>query len=278
MPELPEVETIARGLKAILPGRIITEAQIRYPGTLRQEIQDFQSRVSGRTILRVWRRGKLLIFDLGGHKHLIFHLKMTGRVLLPVQDQEPDKHTHLIFFLDDASRIFFHDQRKFGYCRLFDADELCGWDFFQRLGPEPQAISAGQFARRFIKKKAGIKALLLDQSMVAGIGNIYADESLFMAGIHPETRAHMLSFNKLADLHAALVNVLDQAIAAGGSSFRDYRNAQGQAGMFQEKFLIYGKKGRCCPRCEASVESIRVAGRSSCICPVCQALPEKREG
>ncbi|MFW5731178.1 MAG: bifunctional DNA-formamidopyrimidine glycosylase/DNA-(apurinic or apyrimidinic site) lyase [Desulfonatronovibrionaceae bacterium] len=275
MPELPEVETIARGLQQVLPGRVIKKADVRYAGTLRQKAESFKEQVQGRTIVRVWRRGKLLIFDLDARGHLVFHLKMTGRVLLPDQDQQPDRHTHLIFALDNASRVFFHDQRKFGYCRLFDAEGLCNWSFFQCLGPEPHVISAGQFARRFIQKKARIKALLLDQSMVAGIGNIYADESLFMAGIHPETPAHRLSLDGLADLHSALVNVLDQAIAAGGSSFRDYRNAQGQAGMFQEKFLIYGRKGRCCPRCDASVESVRVAGRSSCICPVCQVLPEK---
>lgn len=273
MPELPEVETIARGLRPLVLNKTIDRVSIRYAGILQADPEQFEKQVSGRTIVRVWRRAKLLIFDLEPDLHLVFHLKMTGKVWLPRDGQKIDKHTHLIFSLHDGARIFFEDMRKFGYCALFDKSGLLSWKFYSQLGPEPLHLSENEFIKIFSAKKGRIKALLLDQRIIAGIGNIYADESLFMAGIHPETPGNLIAEDDLKRLYQGLVQVLNQAIEAGGSSFRDYRNAFGYSGMFQEKFLIYGKKGGCCPNCQTMVETRKVAGRTSCICPSCQKLP-----
>ncbi|WP_028575251.1 bifunctional DNA-formamidopyrimidine glycosylase/DNA-(apurinic or apyrimidinic site) lyase [Desulfonatronovibrio hydrogenovorans] len=276
MPELPEVETIARGLAPLVVHRTIASLDLRYTPIVKDDPDRFARKVPGHVITRVWRRAKLLILDLGVDFHLVFHLKMTGKVWVPGQGIQPDKHTHLIFDLNDGFRIFFQDQRKFGYCALFDEPGLKNWSFFADLGPEPLEMPTADFIEIFQQKKGRIKALLLDQKNIAGIGNIYADESLFMAGIHPETPGWSLGRQELARLHSCLQEVLCQAIDAGGSSFRDYKNALGYAGMFQEKFLVYGKKGCSCPRCKTGIETRKVAGRTTCFCPECQKLPNPR--
>ena len=231
---------------------------------------EFQRRLLGRGIFGVRRRAKLLILDLDGPLHLVFHLKMTGKVWVPDKGVQPGKHTHLILDLGDEVYVFFDDQRRFGYVTALTPMELETWDFYCGLGPEPLRLSLQDFTDIFQSRKARIKSLLLDQKVIAGIGNIYADEALYMAGIHPCTRAMDLSGEQLAALHHSLQQVLQEAIQAGGSSFRDYRNALGVAGLFQENFKVYGKKGLPCPECGASLESAKVAGRSSCFCPRCQ--------
>lgn len=272
MPELPEVETIARGLKPLLVGRIITQARIYYPGIIHGNADLFANRVAGKKIIRVWRRAKLLIFDLSDSWHLVFHLKMTGRVWIPPGKNFPDKHTHIVFDMNDKTSLVFQDQRKFGYCALFSSEELNFWKFFSTLGPEPLGLSPEAFAEIISSRKARTKSLLLDQKVIAGIGNIYADESLFMSGIHPETQGSELSFKETKKLLRNLQLVLIRAIEAGGSSFKDYRNALGYSGMFQDEFLIYGKKGQCCPRCKTVIQTCKVAGRTSSVCPTCQKV------
>lgn len=272
MPELPEVETIARGIEPLVINKTIKNITVYYPKIIVGPPDLFQRNTVHKKILRVWRRAKLLIFDLAGPRYLVFHLKMTGKVWMPQKSITPDKHTHVVFHLDDNKSVFFQDQRKFGYCAVFTQAELESWKFFAGLGPEPLAISGGEFAEIFRSRKGRIKALLLDQKIIAGIGNIYADESLFMAGIHPETPGNRLSDQELELLYQSLQEVLTHAIEAGGSSFRDYRNALGYSGMFQEKFLVYGKKGGCCPKCGTVIETCRVAGRTSCVCPSCQII------
>lgn len=278
MPELPEVETIARGIEPLVINRIIKRVSVHYPKIITGDPDNFQKKIQSSLIQKVWRRAKLLIFDLAGPRHLVFHLKMTGKVWVPPEDTAPDKHTHIVFHLDDHQTVFFQDQRKFGYCALFTPAELESWKFFAGLGPEPLSISREEFAQLFRARKGRIKALLLDQKVISGIGNIYADESLFMAGIHPETPGYRLSDEKLGLLYQSLQEVLVQAIEAGGSSFRDYRNALGYSGMFQEKFLVYGKKGKCCPECGSLIQTCRVAGRTSCVCPVCQNIQQAVSG
>lgn len=272
MPELPEVETIARGLEPLLINKTITAVTLRYPGIIKGDAEFFIKGVTNQRIVRVWRRAKLLIIDLADSAHLVFHLKMTGRVWIPPRETIPDKHTHAVFHLDDQTPLFFQDQRKFGYCVVFTSAGLNDWKFYAGLGPEPLELSPDTFADLFRFKQTRIKALLLDQKIIAGVGNIYADESLFMSGIHPETRGNQLSAAELRKLYQNLKKVLIQAIEAGGSSFRDYRDALGYSGMFQEKFLIYGKKGGCCPRCRTTIQTCKVAGRTSSICPNCQKV------
>ncbi len=270
MPELPEVETIARGLEPLVVNKTIKAASLHYPKIIYGDTSLFQKNIVDQKILRVWRRAKLLILDLSGSFRLVFHLKMTGKVWMPPRNVCPDKHTHVVFHLDNGESVFFQDQRKFGYCALFNSDEFASWKFFAGLGPEPLQLSPDEFKNIFRTRKGRIKALLLDQKIIAGIGNIYADESLFMAGIHPGTPGSELSDQKLLELCQCLQDVLNQAIDSGGSSFRDYRNAQGFSGMFQEKFLVYGKKGEDCPKCRATIKTCKIAGRTSSVCPGCQ--------
>lgn len=274
MPELPEVETIARGLASVVKNRAVMEAEIRTPGIVPDNEETLSSRIAGRAILAVRRRAKLLIMDLAGGLHLVFHLKMTGRVWVTHPDTEPNRHVHVIFLLDNGDRVFFEDQRKFGYCRLFSGEELQAWPFYAALGPEPLEIGPKVFISRFADRSARIKSLLLDQNVIAGIGNIYADESLFRTGLHPRTKASDIPKSRLKELHHNLQTVLREAIDAGGSSFRDYRDAYGQPGQFQERFSVYGKKGEPCERCGTKLGTETVAGRTSTFCGRCQPAPK----
>ncbi len=273
MPELPEIETIASGLKPLVQGECIRDIYLLHGPVVRGDDLLFQKRLLWRRIQSVRRRAKLLIMDLDSTLHLVFHLKMTGKVWIPDGETPPNKHTHLVLKLDNQKYIFFEDQRKFGYVAAMTSEELQSWDFFSTLGPEPLEMSESDFVSNLKNRKARIKSLLLDQKTVAGIGNIYADEALYLAGIHPCTRAWDLSRQGLASLFHGLQRVLNAAIKAGGSSFRDYRNALGTAGQFQENFQVYGKKGLPCPACNAMIQSEKVSNRTSCFCPNCQKEP-----
>ena len=275
MPELPEVETIARGLEPLVLNKKISRVSLNYPKIISGDPQIFQKEILDRSIVKVWRRAKLLILDLAGSFHLVFHLKMSGKVWVPPQGECPDKHTHIVFCMNNGESIFFQDQRKFGYCVLLDSNSLNSWKFFAGLGPEPLHLSLNDFVEIFRARKGRIKSLLLDQRNIAGIGNIYADEALFMAGIHPRTPGCELKPKDYKILYQSLKEVLVRAIEAGGSSFRNYRNALGYSGMFQEKFLVYGKKGQSCPRCRTVIETCKVAGRTSCVCPTCQKVNQE---
>ena len=289
MPELPEVETIARGLSPELAGRTITAVDVRYPGAVlpvrggqsrlgRDDGGLFARRVTGRTLLGARRRAKLLLIDLSPHPelgdlHLVTHLKMSGCMWLPPAGVVADTHTHIVFSLDggldNGRELHFRDPRKFGYCLALTSAELAGMDFYASLGPEPLEISKAAFVERFRAKRAGIKALLLNQSMLAGVGNIYADEALFRARIHPATKASEVSAAQLGKLHAGLQHVLAKAIAENGSSFSDYVDHKGDSGGFQNLFQVYGKKGEPCPRCGKPLLSAVVAGRTSVFCGEC---------
>ncbi len=285
MPELPEVETIARGLRETLVGRSIRKVcvrELRALGAYEGGGDGFCCSLQGRTVEGIRRRGKLLLVDLREGGTLAVHLRMTGRFYLPDPGTEPDKHTHLIFELEPLTpaeaggepgldRVFFHDVRKFGSCCLYpDESSLQQMPFLAALGPEPLELDKDAFIRLFAGKKARIKALLLDQKTIAGIGNIYADESLFRAGIRPDARAADLSDARLAALHRALQEVLREAIAACGSSFSDYRDARGNVGAFQNRFQVYGRSGKSCLRCGRKLITEKVAGRTSVFCPICQ--------
>ncbi len=270
MPELPEVETIASGLSPLVAGKRILEVDLLQESAVRGNSMLFRQRLSSRTVQAVRRRAKLLIMDLEGPMHLVFHLKMTGKVWVPESSYSPGRHTRMILALEREKFIFFEDQRKFGYVAAMTPDELAAWSFYASLGPEPLEVSLARFSEIFSNKKARIKSLLLDQKTIAGIGNIYADEALHKASIHPCTPASALSAKQLGRLLDSLQEVLKAAIHAGGSSFRNYRNALGVAGLFQENFQVYGKKGQPCPVCRTCILTARVAGRTSSYCPHCQ--------
>jgi len=274
MPELPEVEVISRGLAAALVGKTIESVKILNHSSVKMPWYLLSSRVAGQEITSIRRRAKLLIVDLGDDLHITFHLKMTGRVLAHEGPTTPDSHTRIVFGLTDGGSIEFHDTRKFGEVRALNNEELQEWDFYRKLGPEPLEVTSAELADRLEGRKAQIKGLLLNQSVVAGVGNIYADESLFRSGIHPKAKASDLSRESLEELFSTLQAVLKQAIQENGSSIRDYVDAGGDAGGFQNSFKVYGKKGEPCPSCGKIFEGATVAGRSSTFCSNCQKMED----
>ena len=289
MPELPEVETVARTLAPDVEGRTIRRVTLLNASTLQGPLP--LEAVCGGRLMRPGRRGKLLLLplkfstcseklrcsasaavesgagcDITG---LGFHLKMSGRVFVHPAGTLPGKHTRLILDLDDGNRLFFDDARKFGYVRVLSPDSLATWPFWNQLGPEPLDIDGEAFAACFLGRRGTVKSLLLDQTVIAGCGNIYADESLFRAGIRPDAQG--LSKSRLLRLHEALLEVLLESIEACGSSIRDYRTARGDAGAFQNKFRVYGRSGKTCVNCGTLLESCRIGGRTTVFCPRCQS-------
>jgi formamidopyrimidine-DNA glycosylase len=289
MPELPEVETIARTLAPQILGSAVTAFTLLHPRVL-QSGASFLPRLNAGdqdalVISRLHRRAKLLLFDLAPAQLssssrdkrellLAFHLKMTGSFFVHPAAAAPLKHTRLICDLADGRRLFFDDIRTFGYCRIMRPEQLADWPFWASLGPEPLDMPpqelADHFAVVFSKGKSSVKAALLKQEIIAGIGNIYADESLFQAGIHPAAAAADLDMERLLPLAKALQRTLRSAIRACGSSIRNYRDALGKAGAFQNTFAVYGRKGEHCPHCRTPLLYTRIAGRGTVYCPACQ--------
>ncbi len=276
MPELPEVETIAQGLQQPLQNKIITGLQILNESSVVGSKDRFCTRVQNRVIQRVYRRGKLLLLDLDQGLQMAFHLRMTGRILLQERPVELNSHSRLVFDLDCGQQLVFEDKRKFGYCALCNVRELQTWPFYARMGPEPLVLSPEDFVHLFHAKKARIKALLLDQQFIAGIGNIYADESLHLAGIHPACPADALQEKHLYRLYHALQQVLNKAIQCKGTSLRDYVDSLGNPGGYQDGFWAYGRRAEPCRQCGAILQSTKVAGRSSVFCPHCQDAPARK--
>jgi formamidopyrimidine-DNA glycosylase len=273
MPELPEVETIARALAAEAAGRTVAAVHCCDPSALAPTPEAFAALVSGRRIEAIDRRGKLLVLNLSGGAQIGVHLRMTGRLFFlppgPKACMEPER-PRAVLELDDGSALSFSDVRRFGSMTAFAAHEIEAWPFYKSLGPEPFDLDAAAFSLRLGSGAARIKARLLDQTVIAGVGNIYADESLFRAGIRPDAPTKSVSRAKRSKLFAALIEVLALAIAENGSSIRDYRDAHGDAGAFQNHFRAYGRAGQPCTACGAAMQSMRVAGRTSTYCPRCQ--------
>jgi formamidopyrimidine-DNA glycosylase len=262
MPELPEVETVVRSL-ARLKGRRIVSAEFTCLRVLRGGDPDrMAASLAGRRITGIKRYGKFIVASLDGGAYLMMHLGMTGKLLL---GGPRGKHTHAILTLDRGT-LLYDDSRQFGcieYSEEFPARVA-------RLGPEPLEISLEDFAARLQNRKTSIKALLLNQTFVRGVGNIYADEALFRAGVHPQTQASKIRGERARRLHAGIVEVLTEAIEAGGSSVSDYVDAQGRKGFFQFKHRVYQRTGEPCLTCGAKVRRILVGQRSSHFCPKCQ--------
>jgi formamidopyrimidine-DNA glycosylase len=262
VPELPEVETVARSI-APLVGRRILAAEFRCPRVLRGGDPDHMAeRLAGRRISGVKRYGKFLVVSLERGGYLTIHLGMTGKLLL---GGEPGKHTHAILTLDRGV-LLYDDSRQFG--RLLYSEEFPRR--IEKLGPEPLEVSFDDFAAALVKRNTRIKSLLLNQDFLRGIGNIYADEALFRAGIHPLAIARRTRGDRARRLHDAIVAVLSEAIEAGGSSISDYVDAQGRKGFFQFQHRVYQHTGDPCVNCGAAIRRIVVTQRSSHFCPKCQ--------
>jgi len=269
MPELPEVETIVRGLREPLVGRQFTGVRVGWENLVaRPTVGEFERGLVGQRILGLKRRGKYLVFALSGGGSLIIHLRMTGRLLIKNSNDELDKHDHLIFELDDGRELRFNNVRKLGRVYLVDdEDEIVG-----RLGPEPldDDFTQADFAALLSARRGMIKPLLLNQQFMAGIGNIYADEALFVARIHPERKADTLTAGEVERLYHAIRQVLAQGIQNRGTTFSDYLDAEGREGRNQEHLRVFRRTGQPCPRCGTPIERTVVGGRGTYFCPKCQ--------
>lgn len=275
MPELPEVETIRRGLAERLTGRRISGVRVLMDKIARPDPAAFAAAVTGRTIRGLTRRGKVLVWRLD--KGLIAgHLKMTGRFDFVDPGTQPEKHTHVVFeFEGRPFELHYNDLRQFGWLHALPDDGLDRVSFWNQLGPDALDVSPDRFRERFQGRRGRLKPLLLSQNLVAGLGNIYVDESLHRAGIHPMTTADSLCEADIDRLHGAMTEVLSEAVELGGSSISDYRNAEGKLGYFQTKHRVYGKSGQVCPVCGREIERIKLGGRSTCYCPGCQPAPKE---
>ncbi len=287
MPELPEVETIKVGLSAILQGRQAKSVEHNWAKSFPNAPADVDKFLVGSAVKNVRRRAKVLIIDLDTDYSLVIHLKMTGQLVFRSASTNfgaghpndsligklPDKSTRVIFTFKDGSHLFFNDQRKFGWVRLLPTLEVENLDFFKKVGPEPLGddFSAKDFADRLMRRKnSGIKAVLLDQTVLAGVGNIYADESLWAAKIHPETKVSDVPAAKLKKLYEELRRILKLSIEKGGSTDRNYVNHEGKRGSYLSFAAVFRREGQPCLRCGTAIIKTRAAGRGTHLCPKCQ--------
>lgn len=289
MPELPEVETIRIGLNRFLIGKKISKIEHDTPKSFPNSQTDVDRFIINSKIISIHRRAKVLIINLDSSYSLVIHLKMTGQLVY--RDGEvrfgaghpsdsligdlPVKTTRVIFTFSDGSKLFFNDQRKFGWIRLIPTNEVYDIDFFKKVGPEP--LSSKFTWKDFIvrinrRSKSNIKSVLLDQTVIAGVGNIYADESLWAAKIHPATIVSKLSPSKLKKLHSDLISILKLSIEKGGSTDRNYVDALGKKGSYLNFASVFRREGQPCLRCGTTIIKLRVAGRGTHICPHCQKL------
>ncbi|MCX6727450.1 MAG: bifunctional DNA-formamidopyrimidine glycosylase/DNA-(apurinic or apyrimidinic site) lyase [Candidatus Saccharibacteria bacterium] len=296
MPELPEVETIRIGLQTLLPGSPVLSVDFDWPKSFPNAEADARQFLVGSRVVAVSRRAKVLIIGLDSGYSLVIHLKMTGQLVYvpgaaknPSKERFgaghpsdslvgslPDKSTRVTITFQDKAVLYFNDQRKFGWVRLLPSVEVPHIDFMKRFGPEPledtftQKAFTTQLTRR---ARSRIKAALLDQTIIAGIGNIYADESLWAAKIHPETRVKDISPARLKVLRTAIIDVLSLSIAKGGSTNKNYVNAEGKKGSYMDFAHVYNRTGQPCDRCGNPIQKIRSAGRGTHICLTCQREP-----
>jgi formamidopyrimidine-DNA glycosylase len=267
MPELPEVETTVRGLAHVLNGRRIARVEARRPDLRRALPVDLGQRLTGARVIGLRRRAKYGLIDTDRGDTLVFHLGMSGH--WRIDPTETAKHDHFIIETDDGRRLALNDARRFGSLDLVRTDELSGWPAIRALGPEPLDLTAIELKRRLAGRSAAIKLLLLDQRIVAGLGNIYVCEALYRAGIHPKRPGGSISLERLKRLVPAIHDVLAEAIAAGGSTLRDFASPDGELGYFSKSFAVYDREGQPCG-CGGMVKRIVQGGRSTFYCPRCQ--------
>ncbi|GJL85455.1 MAG: formamidopyrimidine-DNA glycosylase [Micavibrio sp.] len=276
MPELPEVEIVKRGLEPAITGKVFKRAQIRRSDLRVPVPRNFKSVIEGQSVRKISRRGKYILIFLEGGQVVVLHLGMSGRIHIhePGAAYKPEKHDHVILDMDDGGRIVFNDPRRFGMLYMAPANDWEKQDPFLKMGPEPlgNEFSGPCLEEKLRGRKSNIKSALLDQKIVAGIGNIYACEALFESGINPERAAGRIAGKDAECLAGSIRSVLQKAIAAGGSSLKDYRQTDGSLGYFQHAFSVYDKEGKKCPgcTCDTDVRRIVQAGRSTFFCPVKQ--------
>lgn len=282
MPELPEVETVRRGLVPAMEGAVIASAQVNRPDLRWPFPENMAARLTGQRVTALRRRSKYILADLSGGESLLIHLGMSGRMTVsgdPLgqfhhNHPTPQKHDHVVFDMDNGARITFNDPRRFGAMDLMDTAAADTHPLLAKLGPEPlgNAFDESYLADALKPRNTPIKSALLDQRIVAGLGNIYVCEALYRAGLSPKRRARNISRARAAALVPIIRDVLRDAISAGGSSLRDFRQADGELGYFQHSFDVYDREGQPCrtPGCTNTIHRIVQSGRSSFYCPSCQ--------
>ncbi|MHA7964815.1 DNA-formamidopyrimidine glycosylase [Paenibacillus sp. CAU 1782] len=280
MPELPEVETVRRTLIELVAGKKIASVTVRLPRIIQKPADpaQFADALAGHTIQTVERRGKFLRIVLDGLV-LVSHLRMEGRYGVFRSDEPVELHTHVLFHFEDGTDLRYKDVRQFGTMHLFAP----GDEFIQpplaKLGLEPleESFTLKELRSRLERRTTRIKPLLLNQEHIVGLGNIYVDEALFQARIHPERAPESLTGPEWSRLHEAIVSTLQKAVDAGGSSIKSYVNGQGEMGMFQHQLLVYGRKNEPCPSCGGAIHKTVVGGRGTHFCPACQSLKAGRK-
>lgn len=273
MPELPEVETVVRTLRGLVVGKTIERVSVTLPRIVRfpDDTEAFKAGLTGQTIHEIKRRAKFIQFVLD-RDVLVSHLRMEGRYGLYAAQDPVEKHTHVIFHFTDGTELRYRDVRQFGTMDLFPLGMETQAGPLAKLGVEPleEAFTADVLRQLLKDRTTKIKPLLLNQECIVGLGNIYVDESLFKAGIHPEKPAGKLTKKQVARLHESIVATLSEAVEQGGSSIKSYVNGQGEMGMFQQSLLVYGRKDEPCVNCGTPIVRLVVGGRGTHICPACQ--------
>lgn len=286
MPELPEVETVRIGLQRLLPKRTIKSVDFDWPKGFPNAPGDVSQFLIGASVVAVRRRAKVLMIDLSTNYSLVIHLKMTGQLVYRGPEnfgaghpndsligELPDKSTRVTLTFADGSQLFFNDQRKFGWMRLMPTIEIPNIDFMKKVGPEPltDEFTADVFIARLMRRKnSNIKAVILDQTVLAGVGNIYADEALFAAKIHPTSITAVIPKVRLKALHKELREVLNLSIQKGGSTNRNYVNAEGKKGSYMDFAKVFRREKLPCPTCGHEISKTKVAGRGTHTCEQCQ--------
>ncbi|MEW6266834.1 MAG: DNA-formamidopyrimidine glycosylase [Thermodesulfobacteriota bacterium] len=273
MPELPEVETIVRDLRSLVTGRRVKKVQVKLPKLVNNGSGRLARLLTGSRITSAHRRGKFIVLALSNQAFFIVHLKMTGQFLFgPVTAAWPE-HVHLRIAFDDGQELLYRDIRQFGRMLALTYRQYNKWLEEEPLGPDPLKMSASDFVLRLRTRRGRIKPLLLNQAFISGLGNIYTDEALFQAGIHPLCPAESLPEGQVRLLHEKMVRLLEEAIALRGSTTSNYVGLKGVGGQFQNKHQVYGKTGQDCPRCGHPIKRLKVAGRGTHFCPRCQPEP-----
>lgn len=277
MPELPEVETIRKTLLQLVKHKTIEDVTVLWSKIIKypDDVEQFKFLCRDQTIHDIGRKGKFLLFELDDYV-LVSHLRMEGKYRLESSTTEIDKHTHVIFTFTDGDQLRYHDVRKFGTMHLFPRGQEADQRPLNQLGPDPfeDHFTLDYFYKKCQATTRTIKAVLLDQTVVAGLGNIYVDETLFQAGIHPLTRANQLTKSEVAKIQKYAKLTLEKAVAQGGTTIRSYVNGEGEMGMFQQELYVYGQQDKPCRTCGQAIIKMKVAGRGTHVCPSCQ--PEAR--
>ena len=272
MPELPEVETVCRGLKPLVQGQQITKVVARRKDLRIPLPPDMAKKLTGKTIQSVKRRAKYILLVLDTHQVLLMHLGMSGRVMVQPSPYTHQKHDHVVLYLANGTELVFNDPRRFGLITLTTEEALPTHSLLVHLGVEPltAAFDGKALYAMTRNKKVAIKQLLMNAALVVGVGNIYASESLFTAGVSPLRQAGKLTLKEAGTLAKAIKDVLSAAIKSGGSTLRDFVGSNGESGYFQHHFSVYGKAGQPCEHCGHQIKQIKQSGRSTFFCPKCQ--------